>query len=136
MSKPRYKWWGYVKNVIRDYPRLKRWHDELMGETTLTAAYGSTGGGRPSEVSNPTYQVATREMPKQEQREYEAVRRAIEATEHKHDGKIRLGVIRMVLLDGTHTLGGAALAAPMSYQSARDKLADFIRVVAKNLGLL
>lgn len=136
MSKPRYKWWGYVKNVIRDYPRLKKWHEEMMGETSLTADYGSTGGGRPSEVSNPTYRVATREMPKQEQREYEAVRRAIEATGHRRDGRERLNVVRMVLLDGTHTLEGAALAAPMSYQSARDKLADFIRVVAKNLGFL
>ncbi|MTQ98636.1 hypothetical protein GMD88_17815 [Pseudoflavonifractor sp. BIOML-A6] len=136
MSKPRYKWWGYVKNVIRDYPRLKRWHDELMGETTLTAAYGSTGGGRPSEVSNPTYQVATREMPKQEQREYEAVRRAIEATERKHDGKVRLDVIRMVCWEQTHTLSGAALAAPMSYRTARRIQSEFAVSVARGLGFL
>lgn len=136
MSRPRYKWWGYVKNVIRDYPRLKRWHDELMGETSLTAAYGSTGGGRTSEVSDPTYQIATKEMPKQEQREYEAVSRAIEATERRGDGKTRINLIRMVCWEQTHTLAGAALAVPMSYQSARDKQADFVRLVAKNLGFL
>lgn len=136
MSKPRYKWWGYIKNVIRDYPRLKRWHNELLGETSVIATYGGIGGGRSSGVSDPTYRAVAREMPEQEQREYEAVRQAVEDAAHRRDGHERLEVIRMVLWDGTHTLEGAALAIPVSYQSARDKQAEFIRSVAKKLGYL
>ena len=38
MSKPRYRWWGYVKAVIRAYPAL----DKVMREpiyTPTTARY-------------------------------------------------------------------------------------------------
>lgn len=32
MSKPRYKWWGYAKNVARSYPDLKRRRESLAGQ--------------------------------------------------------------------------------------------------------
>ena len=43
MSKPRYRWWGYVKAVIRAYPAL----DKVMREpiyTPTTARYSPTSG--------------------------------------------------------------------------------------------
>ncbi len=30
MSKPRYRWWGYIKNVARAYPALRRQPPEAL----------------------------------------------------------------------------------------------------------
>ena len=44
MSKPRYRWWGYVRTMIRDYPKLKAapalTHDD---RTVLEAVKNASG---------------------------------------------------------------------------------------------
>ena len=64
------------------------------------------GGVSPSHT---TELVAIRELPTAEQREYEAVRRAIATTERYKDGRDRLKVIRLVFWDRSHTIEGAGL---------------------------
>lgn len=127
MSKPRYRWWGYVKNVIRAYPDLKREYDALH-EQSITAntsgARGSGGGNRGLEA------IVMRELPKPKQRELDAVRSTIQLTERLRTGKDRLKLIDMVFWKGTHTLSGAALALNISYDTAVDYHGDFIMLVA------
>ncbi len=36
MSKPRYGWWGYVKNMIRRYPSLKMEYEYLHSQSDGT----------------------------------------------------------------------------------------------------
>lgn len=127
MSKPRYRWWGYVKNVIRAYPGLKREYDDLH-EQSITANISGTGGS--GGISRGTESIAIRELPRPKQREYDAVRQTILLTEHLRTGLDRLKLIDMVFWKGTHTLAGAAMALNISYDTAIDYHGDFIMLVA------
>lgn len=64
--------------------------------------------------------------------EARAVRAAIGETERMCAGRDRLEIIRMVLLEGTHTLAGAALQIPISERTAQRYHADFIRCVGRH----
>ena len=90
MSKPRYGWWSYVKDMIRRYP------DRTTKE------------------------------------ESKAVKTAIEETEKLCDGADRMKVIQMVFFKQTHTLQGAALNVPCSYETAKIWTQQFIRLVARS----
>lgn len=64
--------------------------------------------------------------------ETRAVAAAIAETERMYAGSDRLKIARMVLLDGSHTLAGAALQIPVSERTAQRYHADFIRCVGKH----
>ena len=133
MSHPRYGWWPYVKDMIRRYPALKLEYDDLHSQS-VTANYSGMphcgGAGRAVET------LAIRELPTNSQREYEAVRRAIEQTERYANGLQRLKIIRMVLWDKRYTLEGAALMIPCGIATAWRWHQEFIRLVASNYGLM
>lgn len=133
MSRPRYGWWGYVKDMIRRYPSLKEEFEDLH-TFAVTPSYGGTVGG--GGVSRATEDVAVRELPSNKQREYEAVRRAIAATERMAAGRDRLRVIELVFWKRSHTLDGAALMIPCSYRTARRYHAEFIMLVASFFGFM
>ena len=133
MSKPRYGWWGYVKNIIRAYPDLRQEYNALH-EQSITANMSGIGGG--AGVNRGTETVAVRELPRPKQREYDAVRQTILLTEHLRTGKDRLKLIDMVFWKGTHTLSGAALALNISYDTAIDYHGDFIMMVALHKELI
>lgn len=69
-------------------------------------------------------------------REQEAVQAAIEATERKKDGENRMKAIRLMHLDGTHTLEGAAKAIPCDRATAARWQRTFFEEVARNRDLL
>lgn len=133
MSRPRYDWWTYVKGMIRRYPALKE-ELETLHEQSLTANYSGMprGGG----TSRGTESIAIRELPTTKQREYEAVRRAIEQTSMQKNGKEVLGIIDLYLWKGSHTLDGAAIKVHVGIRTAKRYHGDFVRMVAKNYGLL
>lgn len=64
--------------------------------------------------------------------ETSAVAAAIAETERMSAGSDRLKIAKMVLLDGSHTLAGAALQIPVSERTAQRYHADFIRCVGKH----
>ena len=64
--------------------------------------------------------------------ERSAVEAALAETERMRGGEDRLKIARMVLLQGTHTLAGAALQIPCSERTAQRYHADFIRAVGRN----
>ena len=133
MSRPRYAWWGYVKNMIRRYPALKQEYSDLHSQS-VTANYSwmpRTGG-----ASRGVEGLAIRELPSTKQREYEAVGRAVETTERYVTGRDRLKVIDMVLWKRSHTLEGAALMVPCSIATAWRYHGEFIKLVAKLYGLM
>ncbi|MBR5094461.1 MAG: hypothetical protein IK095_05150 [Oscillospiraceae bacterium] len=132
MSKPREPWWGYVKNVIRDYPAAKRDLEELR-RGRITPNYNATGGG--SGPSRTTEAVATRELPPRRQQRMEAVERAIGRTMRRSSGALRLRIVELVFFKGSHTLRGAGMACHVSYATAKIWQQDFIYAVADELGL-
>ena len=64
--------------------------------------------------------------------EYAAVAAAIAETERRTNGADRMQIARMVLIEGSHTLGGAALTIPCSLRTAQRWHADFLHAVARN----
>lgn len=133
MSKPRYDWWPYVKGMIRRYPQLKEEYLELHN-TKTTVSYSDEPRG--SDISRSLENAAIRELPHNKQREYEAVRRAIETTERYRNGLDRLRVIDLVFWRRSHTLEGAALMVPCSWRSAARWHGEFIKLVASYYGLM
>ncbi|MCC8063697.1 MAG: hypothetical protein LIO70_01265 [Clostridiales bacterium] len=74
MSKPRNKWWGYVRRVLYEYPRMRSELDALQAPLQ---ASGVSGGGHASGTGRPAEALALRTLPdRQEQRELEAVEAA------------------------------------------------------------
>lgn len=122
-----------MKGMIRRYPALKEQFADLHS-AKLTADY--SGMPKSREASRTTENIAIRELPTNKQREYEAVRRAIETTERYPNGQDRLKIIKLVLWDRSHTLEGAALTVPCSIATAKRYHGAFIMLVAKNYGLL
>jgi len=101
LSKPKYGWWGYVKDMIRRYPGLEK--AEVYGNAL---------------------------------KEKEAVKAAVSQTEALDNGKDRIALVNMVFWKKTHTLEGAALKVHCSKRTAQEWHRQFIRLVAKNFGLL
>ena len=133
MSKPRYRWWGYIRGVIRAYPELKQEYDELHIQSITAGMSGMPSGGG---VSRGTEDLAIRELPCTKQREYESVRRAIEATKLMNNGAQRLRIIELVYWKRSHTVEGAAMMVGYSPDRGKQIHGDFIRLVAKYYGLL
>ena len=133
MSRPRYDWWPYVKGMIRRYPALRL---ELQQRQAQSVTPNYSGVSVKSGTSRSTELTAIRELPTTKQREYEAVRKAIEATERMTASGDRLRVIDLVFWKQSHTLEGAALTIPCSSRTARRYHSDFIKLVAAMYGLL
>lgn len=133
MSRPRYDWWPYVKGMIRRYPALKVELQELQGQS-ITPSY--SGVTVQSGASRSTELTAIRELPTTKQREYEAVRSAIVATERMTASRDRLRLIDLVFWKQSHDLEHAAVIIPCSYRTARRYHAEFIKTVAAMYGLL
>ena len=133
MSKPRYKWWSYVKWMIRLYPErmaeLRR-----RQEASVTANYNAMPGG--SEASRTTEELGMASLGKTVDREVEAVRRAIEETGYMKTGELRLKIIELVYWRRSHTLRGACDAVYLSYDTGKTYQGDFIRCVARYFDLL
>lgn len=127
MSKPRFKWWGYIKSVIRAYPELKKEYAQIHEQPITAISSGMPGAGG---VSRGTEDIALRELPKSKQKEYDAVRCAINATQRLKTGTDRLKVIDLVFWKQSHTLQGAAMQANISYDTAIGYHGDFIMMVA------
>lgn len=65
-----------------------------------------------------------------------AVQRAIDQTMKLDNGQDRLRVVDLVFFKQTHTLEGATLMVPCGYETAKRWIQQFIKLVAKNFGLL
>ena len=133
MSKPRYRWWGYVKAVLRAYPDHKS-ELESLKQSKMTASYGGTApaGG----ASKPVEGIALRRLPEDAQREYEAVERMLKAMDRFPDGENRRELVDRVFFRKTHTLQGAAMAQYVSYSTAKRWHNKAIEQTAIELGLL
>lgn len=133
MSKPRYKWWGYIKNVIRAYPGLKQEYEALHEQSVTSSMTGMPGGGG---ASRGTENVALKELPKPKQAEYDAVRQAVEGTKRLVSGNDRLKIIDLVFWKQSHTLQGAAMETHISYDTVRNYQWEFIMLVAYHKDLI
>lgn len=132
MSKPRYRWWGFVRRMIRDYPGIKKAADDLHTHTMGGGMCGVPKGG----VAGRTVEsVALRELPPDDQKIYDAVTKAVEITRLRRDGEERLSLIRCVYWSrNPHGLDAAALRANIAVPTAKRWHGDFVRLVGRCYG--
>lgn len=132
MSRPREPWWGYIRNILREYPRYEKELD-MLRSTKITTSY--TAGRRSAEASRTTEKVATRQLRPQDQRHYDAISRALFVTQRLTNGQWRVKMIDLMYFRKSHEMQGAALECHISYATARQWHAEFVRLVASELGL-
>jgi len=133
MSKPRYNWWPFVLNMIRDYPERVKALKDLHQQKITADLSGMPRGGT---ASRTTEGISMRELEdKQAQREYEAVHKALARTRARADGKLRLDVVRMTMWKG-YTIPGAASILNTSTDTARRYRWQFIMAVGCCYGFL
>ena len=68
--------------------------------------------------------------------ECEAVRDALRRAERLPDGAWRVRLVKLTLMERSHTVSGAALECHVSARTARRWNGQFILAVAKNLNLI
>ena len=132
MSSPKFRWWAFVKAMIRDYPNLERSWREIHA-TNVTAGFSAMprGGGASRTVEN----IALRQMPPDDQKVYDAVSRAIELTRLLPEGKRRLDMIELVYWGSKPMpLKSAALHLFISERTAKRWHGTFVRCVATCYG--
>ena len=131
MSKPRYKWWGHARAIIRGYPELVREYEDLH-QQKVTPSYtgmpGSSDGGRTTE------EIALRQLPACLQKEYDAVTMAIEKTRMMPSGDERIQLISLAYWEKSIKLEDAAFRLHIHAQTAKNWHGDFVRLVGKNMG--
>lgn len=125
-------WRTYAIDAIRDYLRYKAIRQAAQNQK-ITAQFNKGRGGKG--VSRTTEMAALRSgLTRQQEKEFDAVDRALRSTRHLPDGKLRVRVMEMVYIRGTHTIDGAAQQVHVSYKTAWRWTDTFIRNVGKNLG--
>lgn len=133
MSKPRFKWWGYIKAVIRNYPAH---HEELYNSKLQSVTASWSDMPRGGNIGRGVERYALRQLPADDQKEYDAVYQAARETMNAHfNGEERLRLIDMVFWRRTHTLHGAADVLHVSYATAKSWHNDFIVLVAKKMDI-
>ena len=137
MSKPREKWWGYVKACIREYPATYKELQTARQEIAVPAKNPS----RPTEweallhIEGGFLTGDGGILSGQRAREFYGVRNAIAETVKLKDGMDRMRMIEAVFWKQTRTLSGAAALLHVSERTARRWHGDFIRLAASHMKL-
>jgi hypothetical protein len=117
--------------MIRAYPARKKEYEQLHEQSITASMTGMPGAGG---ISRGTEDIAVRELPFTRQREYEAVKRAVEATRRLPNGEQRLRIIDLVYWKRSHTLEGAGYKVGYAYKTARKIHGEFIKLVGRSYG--
>ena len=128
-------WRHDTREAIRKYPELTR-RDRELKETALIAQYGGRIGGRSTEASRTAETAAMRQLPRDEQRQLDAVASAVQTTMRYRNGELRVKLIDLVYWRGTHTLTGAAVAIHVSTDTASRWHNGFVELVDAYLRVL
>lgn len=132
MSKPRYNWWSFALAIIRDYPQRCKDLKELHQQEMIADNNRTPGGGGASRI---TEGVAMRQLPPQEQREYDAVHKALQRTAGMKSAKARLDIVKLTMWRG-YTIPGAAMIVHETEQTTRRFRWQFIMLVGCTYGFI
>ena len=132
MKKQRYRWWRYIRRIIREYPALKNEYEELHRQSLVADISGMPKGhGAGRTVEN----IALRQLPPDDQADYDAVTQAIKNIMRMEDGEQRLALIRYVYwCEKEHKVKDAAPVLHVSEATAKRWHGDFVKYVAKFRG--
>lgn len=132
MSRPRYRWWGFARNMIRDYPGLKKAY-EYLHQQNMTV--NNTGMPRGGGAGRTVEYIAMRQLEPDDQKVYDAVARAVEIAGRWPDGPERLELIRLMYwVRRPMTAKSAAVLLHIAEVTAKRWHGDFVRLVGKCYG--
>lgn len=132
MSKPRYNWWGFALAMIRDYPHRQKELRDLREQKVTANLNGMPGSNA---ASRTTEGIALKQLQPQEQREFDAVDRAIMRVKGMTEPKLRMEVIKITLWKG-YGIRTAAMWLNISDRTARRYRWQFILLVGYMYGFL
>lgn len=132
MSSPRYRWWGFVRRMIRDYRTLKTEYENLHSQSITASTSGMPGGGG---VGRAVENIALKQLSSDDQKAYDAVSRAVEITQLLPDGELKLTLIRYVYWGkNQRKVENVAPLLHISGITAKRWHGDFVRLVGKCYG--
>lgn len=131
----RYKWYEYVRWMIRLYPARVRELRRLQ-EASKVTPYDRGGVFHKNEISRPTEILAAVSLGATCDREVEAVRKAIHTTRAKRNGDLILRLIDLQFWSCTHNQTGAAMELYISQKTAQHWTCGFLQEVGRNFGLM
>ena len=132
MSKPRYIWWGMVRQMIRWYPELHKELSDLHQQNVTAQISGMPGGGGSSRSLE---NIALKQLPRDQQKIHDAVHAVTERYRHSQGGKERLQLIRLMYWNiKPMPMASAALNLHISEATAKRWHGAFVRAVAKAYG--
>lgn len=133
MSKPANSWYGIVIKTIRRYPELKK-RKAQMHNSNIIANYSAMPKSNTS--SRTTENIAIRELKPADERELQAVEKAIGVMYSLSEGKEIMKIVELVDFKHTHLLRGAAFECNISEQTAKRRRQVFVNECARQLGYL
>lgn len=129
MSKPRYRWWGFARRMIRDYPSL-RYNLNLLHEQKVTADISGMPGG--SGTNRTVETLALLQLPEDDQKVYDAVTKAVEIISLRPDSDSKLKLITMMYWsDKPTTAKSVAPRLHISEATAKRWHGEFVRLVGE-----
>lgn len=132
MSSPHYRWWGFVRRMIRDYRGLKEAYADIHSQNVTASASGMPGGGG---CGRAVENIALKQLPVDDQKVYDAVSKAVEITGLLPDGDLKIALIRYVYWGkDQRKVKDALLVLHISRRTAERWHAEFVRLVAKCYG--
>lgn len=133
MSHPRYRWWGFVRRMIRDYRGLKAEYEDLHSQSVTPSVSGGVGGG--GGINRKVENIALRNLAPDDQKAYDAVSKAVEITKLLPDGELKYELIRYVYWgQKQRRVDDVELVLPISRRTAIRWHGDFVRLVGKCYG--
>lgn len=129
MSKPRYRWWGFLRRMIRDYPGLKNALEDLHQQTVTASLYGMPSGGG---TNRGTESSALRKLPNpDDQAAYDAISKAVEMTYLSPSGPEKMELVRLMYwVRCPKSITAAASELYISTSTAKRWHSQFVRTVA------
>ena len=131
MSKYKYWWRPNVDRALREYPEMRRRKDELQA-AALTPNYNPMPSG--NSPSRTTENLATAQLPEQEEKWLDAIERAIETVSTWRDGSTIIRLVATVYFDRSHTVIGAARLVHVSERTAQRCIGQFTTLVGRYMG--
>ncbi|MBO7184643.1 MAG: hypothetical protein J6V34_02470 [Oscillospiraceae bacterium] len=132
MSRPRYRWWGFVRKMIRDFPMLEKSLEDLHQQNVTADHSGMPKGGGDGRGLE---SVAMRKLERDDQQCYDAVADATELTKLRPDGQERMKLIHLMYwAKKPMTARSAAAHLHIADITAVRWHGDFVRLVAERYG--
>lgn len=121
-----YRWRARARAAIKRYPELLQAEADLRAGKVTPAYSGIPGGGSASRM---TELLAMRELPKDAQRDLDAVRLALDTIKRYRNADLRYRLIEISYWRRTHSIDGAAMLIHVAPRTAHEWDRGFIELV-------